>query len=233
MEKLKKTPGRPIKYLTGQSRDNANRIAWANSKRLKRQRAKEEEKNTVEKTTEEDTKSKIVPFDDTNISQDNNEVINVQNISVVKDAIDNVQQISQDNIVSSEACKTSYPITRWRENESERKTEKSTEEEHGHDKSVHFEDILDEQDHSNHMSITNDVAEEFESESLCIDEFENVKIILQDNDKATNIQNISLPKHRIVENVQNISHDNDKRKVKNIGKITHYSDKRSKCAVRT
>ena len=45
MEKLKKTPGRPIKYLTGQSRDNANKIAWAKSKRLKRQRANEEEKN--------------------------------------------------------------------------------------------------------------------------------------------------------------------------------------------
>ena len=58
----KKPPGRPIKYLTGQSRDNANRIAWANSKRLKRQRAKEEEKNTVDKTTEKYTKSKIVPL---------------------------------------------------------------------------------------------------------------------------------------------------------------------------
>ena len=125
-EEIKKNPpGRPVKYFTKQSRDNANKIAWAKSKRLKRQRAKEEEKNTVERTTEEDTKSKIVPFNDTSISQDNDEVLNVQNISVLKDAIDNVQQILQDNIVSSEARKTSYPITRWRENESERKTEKA------------------------------------------------------------------------------------------------------------
>ena len=46
MEKFKKKPpGRPIKHLTGQSRDNANRIVWANSKRLKRRRAKEGKKN--------------------------------------------------------------------------------------------------------------------------------------------------------------------------------------------
>ena len=79
----------------------------------------------MEKTTEEDTKSKIVPFDDTNISQDNNEVINVQNISVLKDGIDNVQEILQDNIVSREARKTSKPTTRRRDKESERKTVKN------------------------------------------------------------------------------------------------------------
>ena len=75
------------------------------------------------------------------------------------------------------------------------------------------------------MSINNDVAEEFESELLCIDEFENVKIISQYNDKTTNIGKISQHKELIVENVPNISQDNDKRKVKNIRKISHYSDK--------
>jgi len=96
---------------------------------------------------------------------------------------------------------------------------KSTEEEHGHEKSAHFEDILDEQDHSDHMSINNDVAEEFESELLCIDESEKVKINSQYKDKNTNIGKISQPKQLIVENVPNISQDNDKRKVKNIRKI--------------
>ena len=154
--------------------------------------------------------------------------------TVEKITEEDTKQISKDNLKNSEGRTTSDRITRVRNNKSERKTEKSTEEEHGHENSVIFEGILDEQDNSDHMSINNDVAEEFESELLRINckisqpkqlMVETVQKISQDNDKNINIGKIVLPKQMIVENVTNMSQENDKRKVKNIAKKSHYSDR--------
>ena len=139
------------------------------SERRIRQRDKEKGQNTVKNTAEIHTNEKIVPFDETNISQDNDKVKHVQNISLLKDGIENVQNISQDNIVNREAGKMSKRITRQRDRESERNTVKNTAEEHRNDKSVHFDKTLDEPDHFDDISVNNDVAEDVESISHSID----------------------------------------------------------------